>query len=100
MILGFIRQIYRRERGLPDGLIRQALALGYGRAEPLGGGWARLRRRAEAARWASAGLEPLQRGYHWTHSRRGASTNRLALEASGMAWRLQWRSSLAACPLF
>jgi hypothetical protein len=99
-MLGFIRQIYRKERGLPEGLIRQALALGCGRAEPLPGGWARLRRRAEAARWAAAGIEPLAQGPYWAYSNSRALTTRLAIEASGMVWRLSWRSSLAACPLF
>jgi len=105
-MLHFIQRFYTRRRlaltHLPDGVLRRVLAHGYGRAEPQRGGWLRLRQRAAQVRRAPVMLtEPVFYHHHaGALGRSGGLGARLALDASGMAWRLPWRSSLAACPLY
>jgi hypothetical protein len=102
-MVNFIHRIVRLKRhpqsNLPDGVLRHALALGFNRAEPRPGGWWRLRRRAEFVRFAPARSEPVYLDLASEPARRSLGA-RLAVDAAGMAWRLPWRSSLAACPLY
>jgi hypothetical protein len=103
-MLSFFRRINRPHRTrnfyLPDGLLRRALAEGYGHAEPAAGGWARLVRRMESAHAPVGGFEPVFYDHGGAGARTGVAAALLSLEATGLAWRLPWRSSLAACPLF
>ena len=103
-MLNFINRIFHPQRHpqiqLPEGVLRRVLALGFSRAAPLPGGWRRLRRRAELVRYAPAIIEPVYHDYGGVQARQGMAGARLALDASGMAWRLPWRSSLSTCPLF